>query len=43
MPAYAGIDGWIGLLPWLVPVIAGVTAIQLYTRHYRRKGLVRTV
>lgn len=36
-PAYADIDGWIGMLPWLLPVVAGSLAITLFSRHYRRK------
>lgn len=34
-PAYASIDGWIGMLPWLAPVVIGTVAISMQTRKYR--------
>ncbi|GJM10176.1 MAG: hypothetical protein DHS20C11_24520 [Lysobacteraceae bacterium] len=34
-PAYASIEGWIGMLPWLAPVVIGTVAISVQTRKYR--------
>ncbi len=36
-PAYANVDGIIGMLPWLTPVVIGMFAIILFSRYYRRK------
>lgn len=35
-PAYASLEGWIGVLPWLLPVVVGTVASILLERHYRR-------
>jgi hypothetical protein len=35
-PAYASLEGWVGLLPWIAPVVVGVVATLLLERHYRR-------
>ncbi|HEX7046572.1 MAG TPA: hypothetical protein VF275_03235 [Gammaproteobacteria bacterium] len=35
-PAYADIDGWIGMLPWLAPVAIGLTASAWLERKYAR-------
>ena len=35
-PAYASVEGWVGMLPWVLPVIAGIIATILLERHYSR-------
>lgn len=35
-PTYASLEGWVGLLPWVTPVVIGVVATILLERHYRR-------
>ncbi|HEX6930488.1 MAG TPA: hypothetical protein VF267_14630, partial [Gammaproteobacteria bacterium] len=37
-PAYADIDGWIGMLPWLAPVVIGLTASAWLERKYSRSA-----
>jgi hypothetical protein len=32
-----GLEGWIAVVPWVMPTIIGAPAIALWTRHYRRK------
>lgn len=39
IPGYS-LDGWLGMLAWLVPVVAGVVAAEWTTRHYRRRFTV---
>jgi uncharacterized membrane protein len=36
IPGYS-LDGAVGILAWLVPVVAGVIAAEWASRHYRRK------
>ena len=38
------IDGWVGILPWVLPGVVGTVAIVVWTRHYQRKfGETRAV
>jgi len=32
-----GLEGWVAAIPWVTPVILGISAIVLWTRHYQRK------
>ncbi len=32
-----GLTGWVAVLPWVAPVAIGLPAIEIWTRHYRRK------
>ncbi|MBT8136878.1 MAG: hypothetical protein KJO54_07685 [Gammaproteobacteria bacterium] len=32
-----GLDGWIGVIPWIAPAAIGIPGTILWTRHYRRK------
>lgn len=31
------LDGWVGILPWVLPGVVGTVAIVIWTRHYERK------
>lgn len=33
------LEGWLLLVPWLLPTVVGVPAIMLWTRHYRRQAV----
>lgn len=35
-PAYASLDGWVGILPWVAPVVIGIAATYLLEWHYTR-------
>lgn len=41
-PEYAALDGWVGLLPWILPVVAGVAASIWLERKYTRAVPVAT-
>lgn len=30
-------DGWVGVMPWVLPVAVGIPATFIWTRHYRRR------
>lgn len=32
-----GLQGWIGVIPWIAPAAIGIPATVIWTRHYRRK------
>lgn len=40
-PAYASLDGWIGILPWVAPVVIGVIATVILENCYTRKPVMQ--
>lgn len=32
-----GLEGWVAVIPWILPALIGIPAITLWTRHYQRK------
>jgi len=32
-----GLEGWVAIIPWILPALIGIPAVTLWTRHYMRK------
>jgi hypothetical protein len=32
-----GLTDWVAVIPWVAPALIGIPAIEIWTRHYRRK------
>jgi hypothetical protein len=40
-PEYAALDGWVGMLPWILPVVIGIAASMWLDRKYAVEASVR--
>jgi hypothetical protein len=32
-----GLEGWVAVIPWILPALIGIPAVAIWTRHYQRK------